>query len=115
MVLEIVKHEIIQRAKQHYSQLIYKQYPQHKQTNHALGIVSDADELAAMKTFIGAKRSEIETIESDIAALENTSIVDEFLPNSDENMKIFVTSKLPNLTTDDQKLAVISAIQNIKK
>jgi len=110
MILSDLKTILINSAKTHYSdRIIFPEYPVFKQANI---IRAGGQDLTDMATFIDGKRADIDVIETDINALADVSIWEDFTTGSDANMASFVSGKCPNLTADEQKLAVAVAIQN---
>jgi len=58
-------------------------------------------------------QTDIDTIKTGIDGLLDNTSVDDFFIGADEVTKAHVASKLPSLTTDDQKLVVVVAIQSL--
>jgi hypothetical protein len=111
MELAELKSQLIMKVKNYYTETIYRTYPIWKQTNI---IRAGGGDLTTMSSFIDGKLADIIVVETDINNLTDTEMYDSFTTNSDANMMSYVLGYLPNLTTDEQKLSVVTAIQCVR-
>lgn len=108
MLLQDLKDFLKLSVKGTYYKIITDDYPITEQLNL---IRSGGD--AAMDAFIDGKRADEDAISTEVDALADTSIYDDFTVGSDADMKNFVSSKM-TLSNDEQKVSVIKAIQAAK-
>jgi len=117
MDLAQFKSQYINQIKALYShRIIYSTYPVFKQQNidgQRCGHV--AQDKTDMDTFISGKVTDIEGLETDINALADTEMFDDFSMSADDaTRKAYVASYLTSCTTDEKQLICLLALQDIK-
>jgi hypothetical protein len=111
MNLDIFKIRFIRQLKARYSTgIILNAYPIHAQLNAGLN-GGDVE----MKAFIDSKRTDIDSLESAIEALTDTTILDNLeLGVNDTTRKAYILNHLPAANTDEKQLLCLLALQDIK-
>lgn len=110
MTLDEFKAKLIYGCRKYYQSAIYERYQPHTQINIVAGIEGDLEEF---KAYIQDKQSSFAVIKTAVAKLEETSLKGSFQVGTNESMKEHVSTFLKELDGEDQKLAVVMALQEI--
>lgn len=112
MDLTALKEKLILLTKNHYSHyVIFPVYDENKQRN--LQREGGAD-FTTMETFIDGKRTDIDNIETDINALTDTLVLDNWNKDAPGDMaakRTYIATYCTGITKDEQKDMVASALQ----
>lgn len=109
MLLTNLKQRLGQLLKQQLKLKLADQYDAQDMVSIIAGIEGD---ITALKNELQQVKQTKQILQDAVQALSDTSLLDEFHTDSDANMIAFVASKMPGLTTDEQRLWVVIALQD---